>query len=942
MIPRPGVPHATRNKCRVVGRPFAIVAVTAAVIAGALALGHPATASASAQQAGRPASAAASTGYAKPGTNLLVNPRATVGVASAQGWDAVTIPGWQVQAGLPTVVGYGTSGFPRATGTWPASRGKLFVGGAGGTAKLTQDVPLKPAPSAADALHYTLSAWLGGTSTSDAEVTVSFLNASDKVQGTAVIGAVGKQARSVLASRTATGAVPAGTTHAQVTIVLATTLTDYNGPDAPQTGYDYAAAGDLSLAFRQPVTQPAPLTPPAASVPRYQHVFLFYFENEDYNQVIGNLKQAPYMNSLRSHGAVLSQFYAEEHPSDANYLSVAGGSTFGIPLDDPEEENPLYTINAPNIGDLVDTARESWKAYLQSANGPCDDTVHGYYWDDDQPMMYFKDVRDRPSYCASHVVPLEELTSDLSSTSTTPNFAWVSPDDCSDVEGCGIAAGDAFLKTELTAILNSPAWKTQRSLAIITFDEDGMDFQHPAQRVPTIILGSQGVRQGYTSTTRYTHYSLLRTIEAALGLGTLTANDRYAQPVNDIFDTERARTSVSTTPASSGPLPPVVPAAVTARRAAPTPPATTPPATTPPATTLPATTPPATTLPATTPPADPAPASTTADSGQPVAWVANYGSNSVTPVNLATRKAGSAIPVGSEPRAVVATPNGKTVYVANSGGDTITPISASTRKPGKTIVTGSAPWALALTPDGKTLYVANSGSGTVTPVAVATGKAGTPIHVGKDPRAITITPDGRTAYVLNWLSGTVTPIAIATGTALPAIRTGGFPLAETLAANDKTLYVASFGGDTVTPVTVATNKAGRAIAAGYAPDALAATGDSVYVVDGNSDRLTRLGDPATIPVGYSPDAIAIHGTTAYVVNTIAGTVTPVNTSTGRAASPLSVGLYSYPTAITLAGQTAVVLDCYGGQVSLFSTSTGHVYPAINVGNFPTAVAVTDS
>ena len=91
---------------------------------------------------------------------------------------------------------------------------------------------------------------------------------------------------------------------------------------------------------------------------------------------------------------------------------------------------------------------ESWKAYLQSANGPCDDTVHGYYWNDDQPMMYFQDV-------------------------------------------CGIAAGDPFLKTELTAIMNTPAWRTQRSLAIITVDEDAQDYQHPAPRVPTVLVGSR-------------------------------------------------------------------------------------------------------------------------------------------------------------------------------------------------------------------------------------------------------------------------------------------------------------------------------------------------------------------------------------------------------------------------------------------------------------------
>ena len=49
------------------------------------------------------------------------------------------------------------------------------------------------------------------------------------------------------------------------------------------------------------------------------------------------------------------------------------------------------------------------------------------------------------------------------------------------------------------------------------------------------MLGSKDVRRGFVSHTRYTHYSMLRTIEAALGLGTLTHNDRYAQAMNDVF-----------------------------------------------------------------------------------------------------------------------------------------------------------------------------------------------------------------------------------------------------------------------------------------------------------------------------------------------------------------------------------------------------------------------
>ena len=404
--------------------------------------------------------------------------------------------------------------------------------------------------SVAAGTRFTAGAWLGGTKTSDAELTVRFLDAGGRVKSTATIGPVGRQTRPVLAYRTVTGTIPAGAVQATVTLVLATTLTDYNGPDAPEVGNSYATAAGLRLAVSRPVARPAALTPPQPRVPRYQHVFLFYFENEDVKDIIGNTKQAPYLNSLLKQGTSLTNFYAEEHPSDANYVAFAAGATDGLPPTDPEEENPLYTIDAPNIGDLVDARGESWKAYTQSADGPCDDTVHGYYWNDDQPMLYFKDVRDNPAYCASHVVPLEELPGDLRSAATTPSFAWVAPDDCADMEGCGIAAGDAFLKTELTQIMNSPAWRTQRSLAIITFDEDAQDGQHPAQRVPTIVLGSRGVRRGATDATRYTHYSLLRTVEAALGTGTLTANDRYAPAFGRVFDTARAVACAAPAPVS--------------------------------------------------------------------------------------------------------------------------------------------------------------------------------------------------------------------------------------------------------------------------------------------------------------------------------------------------------------------------------------------------------
>src|SRR6516164_5749401 len=384
--------------------------------------------------------------------------------------------------------------------------------------------------------RYRLLGWLGGTARSQAAVTVVFLSAAGRVLARRAIGPSGRDHG--LSRRASAGVLPAGTVSARVTLTLATTLTNIDGPGAPRVGYDRAAADGLRFSISARVRRPPPLAPPPAHIPRYQHVFLFYFENQDFGSVIGNTKQATYLNSLLPRASLLANFFAEEHPSDGNYLALAGGSTFGIPLTDPLEANPRYTIRARNIGDLAGAAHRTWKEYLQSANGPCDDTVHGYFWNDDLPMAYFADVRDRPAYCSAHLVPLQSLDADLASTATTPNFAWVGPDDCTDMEGCGIRAGDKLLAAELGAVMHSPAWRTQRSLAIITFDEDGFDHEHPAQRVATLLLGSAGVRHGYVSHVRYTHYSLLRTIEAALGLGGLTGNDRYAQPVNDVFATQ--------------------------------------------------------------------------------------------------------------------------------------------------------------------------------------------------------------------------------------------------------------------------------------------------------------------------------------------------------------------------------------------------------------------
>ena len=92
----------------------------------------------------------------------------------------------------------------------------------------------------------------------------------------------------------------------------------------------------------------------------------------------------------------------------------------------------------------------------------------------------------------------------------------------------------------------------------------------------------------------------------------------------------------------------------------------------------------------------------------PATAYAVSGSDTVTPILTATNKAGKAIkipysttfaPSGVPGQTLIAsTPNGKTVYVVNNGSNTVTPICIATSKEGKPINVGFAPVSIAITP----------------------------------------------------------------------------------------------------------------------------------------------------------------------------------------------------------------------------------------------------
>lgn len=56
-------------------------------------------------------------------------------------------------------------------------------------------------------------------------------------------------------------------------------------------------------------------------------------ENKAYDQIIGS-PNTPILNQLGKTYGLAAKFYGEVHPSEANYIAMLGGSTFGIHDDD--------------------------------------------------------------------------------------------------------------------------------------------------------------------------------------------------------------------------------------------------------------------------------------------------------------------------------------------------------------------------------------------------------------------------------------------------------------------------------------------------------------------------------------------------------------------------------------------------------------------------------
>jgi hypothetical protein len=237
-------------------------------------------------------------------------------------------------------------------------------------------------------------------------------------------------------------------------------------------------------------------------------------------------------------------------------------------------------VAGKTIADQLTAAHLSWKSYQESLPLAGADNVtysDGFFTDKTffpgvhlassdlvllyaakhNPFVYFKNVQEGGLH---DIVPFDGpqgLYADLRS-GRVPSFSFIVPNQCNDQHGRGNAGntcafdpqtdgsqsglnpaliyrGDVTVQQIVQAIWASPAWKVGDNAIVVMWDENDYSLAPNVNTVPVIVYTNYGAH-GRQSSTFYTHFSLLKTLEAGFGLPCLNhACDSNVEAMSDLF-----------------------------------------------------------------------------------------------------------------------------------------------------------------------------------------------------------------------------------------------------------------------------------------------------------------------------------------------------------------------------------------------------------------------
>lgn len=291
-----------------------------------------------------------------------------------------------------------------------------------------------------------------------------------------------------------------------------------------------------------------------------------------------------------------------------------------------------------------------------------------------------------------------------------------------------------------------------------------------------------------------------------------------------------------------------------------------------------------------------------------IAYVANYGGDSVSVVNIAQAQEVTQIPVGNGPHTVAASPDRCFVYVSNFLGDTLSVIRTLSNTVVATVdlnagpFTSSGPVGVALSRNSRFVYVANWLSANISIVDAHQLAVVAEIPIPWGPGSIGITPDGNMAYVTLPNHHAVGIVDLNANLQLGTTPVGTYPVGIDIARHKPLAYAAVMLGNYVRAVN------------------------------------TDLGAAAITPiaVGASPTGVSFNpgATVAYVTNQTSNTVSVIDVFSHAQALAITVGHEPIGVKAAENGFAVLVANSGSDTVSIIDARTNSVTATVPVGSSP--------
>ena len=173
--------------------------------------------------------------------------------------------------------------------------------------------------------------------------------------------------------------------------------------------------------------------PVPVEMAHFEHVFVVVEENENYDEVIGNTKDLPYLNTLAAKYGLATNYYANTHPSLNNYFYLTAGRR-GTRAPWVGSMADLFPgeVAGDHIASILSANGKTWKAYADGLPQP------GYVGSDQlpyvkrhNPFAYFENVRhgkvvSGQASQAANIVPFDSFAGDLKHD-TLPDYSFIVP-----------------------------------------------------------------------------------------------------------------------------------------------------------------------------------------------------------------------------------------------------------------------------------------------------------------------------------------------------------------------------------------------------------------------------------------------------------------------------------------------------------------------------------